>query len=611
MADLKSKVLTPEASVIIWNYNHRLDSVRRSSGQISEKIILTNSLTYLATSKSKSQPAGSFEFRLAPDFNWVARITPGSWCVILMANNNPVPSTGAPKLKIPNSGELITYDKAKSNTLKMLGRIHSVRADITVDESGARSTSYIVTGEDWAGVYNTYIYIDPIVRNSNLDKLTDIAQIHRMGLDKMLPVMGATALPSTTMMVDAITLLWGVAANDMQKAFEESGNLGASNPIKPEEIRQLGSGKQFTMPQEVAEFMGFSNTIGNDVEMGKIIKGYYGRLSAYDKYDKHDESFGLYSPQNFFGTHTFWQLLNDVSNLAVNELVADIRWQQGILTEQPELALYKRVKPFITRLNFVGPLEKVIAKSNIDAVTSEFRYVKRHIIDLNDVITINAGTNWRDKINFIEINTMQQLGTVPYDSQIKGSNQLYDTDAYLREGFRPLFETTYFTTVDKTGTTIEPLGSTDWKYAMREWYFNTHLMLNGSMVIVGQDRHIGVGDNIMIDADVFGTVPMNAAMASPLLKTTKFFLAHVEQISNTVQVDPNTGARTFSTVIYFVRGIFTKEDGTLLGNNKFDIAAGMTSEAVDEASNRMSKSQLSRSNVVRSPEDKKVDLFKS
>lgn len=616
----KSKILTPEASVIVWNFNHRLDSVRRSGfaiEQISDKLILTNSLTYISTSKSKSKPDGSFEFRLAPDCNWVAKITPGSWCAILMANNNPPPSNSGLGISLPKiGGALIKYDKAQSNTLKMLGRIHSVRADITVDDNGTRSTSYIVTGEDWAGVYNTYIYIDPIVRNNNLDKLTDISQILRLGLDKMLPKMGDTALPSTSMMVDAIMQIWGNTANDLQLDFNNAvsgAKLGASNPIKPDEIRQLGSGKQFTMPSEVAAFMGFGNSViggpGN-MEMGKIIKGYHGRLTSYDQYDSHDESFGIYSPQNFFGTHSFWQLLNDVCNTAVNELVADIRWEQSGLTESPKLALYKRIRPFITRTDFLSLTDRPISKKNVDSVTSEFKNVRRHNIALNDIVTINAGTNWRDKINFIEINTMIQQSTLPYDASVKNSNQLYDTQAYLREGFRPMFETTYYTTVDKSGTTIEPLGATDWKYAMREWYFNTHLMLNGSMMVIGQDQYIGVGDNIMVDASIFGAAPTNAAMASPLSPSKTFFLAHVENIAHTFQVDPVTGARTFNTVIFFVRGIFTDANGALLGNARYEVAAGLTSEALDETSNRLLKSEISRSDVVRSPPEETFDPFK-
>lgn len=609
-----SKVLTPEATVIIWNYNHRLDSIRRSGGDvedISEKLILTNSLTYIATNKTKSQPAGGFEFRLAPDFNWVARITPGSWCVILMANGNQPVDSDLPSMP----GSLISTVRAQENTFKMLGRIHSVRADIVVDNNGARSTSYVVTGEDWAGVYNTNIYIDPIVRNNNLDTLTDLSQIMRMGMDKLLPdtASGNKTLPSTTQWVDAIMQLWGKPVPGIQAAFAagalEGNKTGSANPVKPDDLPALGSGKQFTMPSQVANWVGLALPgAPGGCEMGKLIHSYFGRLTSYDTYADSNESFGKINPQMFFGTHTFWQLLNDVSNIAVNELIADMRWESSGLITSPKLALYKRIRPFITRPDFMDPIKDVpVAKANVDSVTSLFKNVRCHEIDMNDVLTINAGTNWRDKINFIEIRTLSQTEELNYNDQVKMKSQIYDTSAYLREGFRPMFETSYYSTITPDGTTMAPLGATDWKFAMREWYFNTHLMLNGSLMVVGQDTYIGVGDNIQIDASIFGTVPMNASMMYPTLpdETSRYLLAHVENISHTFAVDPNTGARTFNTVIHFVRGIFTDYEGVLLGNSALLVAAGYTSEALEENASAFGLSDsLNRTDVVRSPIDK-------
>ena len=85
MKDHNVKLTSPQAAVIIWNYKDRLNTKKvgaaltsddPSSSQpheIEQLVIGTASLMAIKTYKEKSNPAGRFEIRLAPTFNWVTR----------------------------------------------------------------------------------------------------------------------------------------------------------------------------------------------------------------------------------------------------------------------------------------------------------------------------------------------------------------------------------------------------------------------------------------------------------------------------------------------------------------------------------------------------------
>ena len=137
------RIRTPHAAVIIWNYKERLGNYGASDvHDIEEVIVSSKTLIGISTSKRKSSPVGQFELRLAPNINRVAKLTPGSWCAIMMSQRALPP--------IGSDGKILTADE---KSMKMLGRIDSVRVAVDVDqETGARRTEYLVTGTDWGSV---------------------------------------------------------------------------------------------------------------------------------------------------------------------------------------------------------------------------------------------------------------------------------------------------------------------------------------------------------------------------------------------------------------------------------------------------------------------------
>lgn len=606
----KFKLVTPHAAVLVWNYGDRVDSSGAVTGthEIDEVVIGTSSIISIQTSKQKSSPAGQFEIRLAPRFNWVTRLTPGSWCAILMSQD-----------KIPTMGKN-NIGTASEASLKMLGRIDSVRGVVSVDQTtGARRTVFIISGHDWGSVFESLLYIDPILANSQF-KANPLSQAYSiLGLDMYKSYTDNKPLPCSADLVGNMVKLWGGGATG-------GSAVAGKNKFGPRPILSkpfITTSTQFRLPKQVAAFMGKGSGISlgsNTVSSGQIpgetaynfadiIQLYHGKLKhedtgiSEDVYGKLTESFGIPAPSNFFGQHTFWQLLTDVSNIALNELVTDIRWENGA----PKLALYHRIRPFVNNPAF---LEKIIAtslfteedaiqaKSIVDQNISLFRNIKKVKIDADDVVDINFGTNWRDKINFIEVvptsNLLQETQTI----EAKQHGQTYDPIGYERDGFKPLIVQSSFLPYASSGVNPIIKDLTYWKFLIREWHFNNHLLLNGSITFIGQSKYIQVGDNILVDDKILGSAPLTKFELTSTTDT--FLLAHVENISNTFSVNAETGARTFMTTVQFVRGVLTDKRGVpinLISGNAVDTKASLLTPKDERNNNTFGTSVASDPDV--------------
>lgn len=595
-----TKLIRPQAAIIVWNFNERITAAKTGDiDELEDTIQLSSEILYIRTDKQKSSPAGQFEFGLAPNQNWVVKITPGSWCALLMTQTEDI-----------NFLQMMTIGGNRRKTLKMLGRIHSVRGVVESDqETGARQTRFIITGEDWGSVFNTNLYIDPIFRDTFFDNTGSLGIVYRMGIENAASVLiKKNTLPTPNQMLRVILDFWG---KPLDKSFIKGMDEESFYQLDP--LNKYTSSKQFMMPDKVVSFLG-GGIIGGIVlpgssSLGTLIKIISGVLTGDDKYGGDPkEAHGFIDPQSLFGVHTLWQILCDNNNNAINEIFTDIRWD----SDKATLALYNRVKPFINSeiiqdkddMMGGGAITNtslpIMTNKTVKKLMSHFSDIKKIKIDLSDVVSINYGTNWRDKVNFIELRpTFQQQALTVMAAEIKAKAQIYDAEAYQREGFRPMFQNIHYFPYNSSGT-IDPIEAMNWKFLMKEWYFNTHLMFNGSVTIIGQDDYIGVGDNIMIPVEVLGDSAINQVHSlrriMPFAKI--YFLAHVESVSHNFMVDQSSGARSFTTTINFVRGIISDGDGQIIWSTYMPLH---TDTALDKDADKLSSTD--NNNVIVTPSD--------
>ena len=249
----------------------------------------------------------------------------------------------------------------------------------------------------------------------------------------------------------------------------------------------------------------------------------------------------------------------------LDEMFCDIVWDEK--DGRPKLTLFNRIRPFSYK-------KFKPSAGRTTGLESYFQNVKTHAIDTVDVMSVNAGTNWRDKFNFIEIKPQfQEFAVVA--NWYKQKSQVFDPKAFNREGFRPLiFDTKQFPSGKQSSGLPDDVGI-DWAQLqvwcelLREWYFGTHRLLNGTIVLHGTTEHIGVGNNIRFSADLLNPNP-NINDATNKAKKNEFILGHVESISHTFTVNPDNGARTYRTTINFVRGIIVNQNNVSVGDGLLD-----------------------------------------
>lgn len=525
----KFKILTPHAAVIVWNYADRVgnEGVSNLNG-VEETIISTLSCLSIQTAKTKSNPAGSFQLVLAPFKNWVSTITSGSWCVILMSNKKITPES---------------LKKADPSMVKMIGKIETVRCD-TQQNGDTRETRYLVSGTDWGHIFNNVLYVDNFLASANDPRL----QGNGAAVALRNALFGKGNSPQSFAVKDNLKSLLNIFGNNLA-GFTDAGD----------DINRLAkSTYDFVMPQEMVSFFGFIGPNGKpsaDKVLTRVLNLQTGKLISKDNYDNKPEAYGYINPFSLQGTNSFWQILLDNSNPALNEMFNEIQWT----SKGPALTLYNRIKPF--------SFKSSSADATVAKLRSMFQNLKTHIIDDDTVISVNAGTNWRDKYNFIEIKPQFQDFDV-IANWSKQKTQQKDEKAFNREGFRPLIVGTKQFPVSPEAGAFNPDQLRSWTLLMREWYFDTHRLLNGSLTMAGSTEYIAVGNNIRFDAGLINPTP-NINKASNQKKQNQFILAHVESVSHTFTVNAD-GAREYYTTIQFVRGIIVSQNGAVVGEGKLD-----------------------------------------
>ncbi len=556
------KIKTPHAAILVWNYNDRVGTPTgdfKASGVEdligTEKdslpvIVSTLSCVSISTSKSKGQPDGQFNLVLAPYKNWVSTLTAGSWCAIMMSNK-------------PITSDDLTY--ANPDQVKMVGRIESVRCETQVDDEGARKTLYYVSGVDWGSIFNSILYIDNLISEPNEPQ----SQGNGAAVAIRNALFGNKGSPQSFTVKSNLTSLIDVMGKSLGGYTKDEKLVG----------RLASTIYQFSIPDEMAKFFKFNDKDGKpktSTALNKLLTLTTGSLESYDEYKDRAEAVGFIDPFSLQGSHTLWQILMENSNPALNEMFTDLDWDSN---GHVQLKIYNRIRPFSFKT-----FNAAAGKSG--GLRSYFQYVKTHDIDAVDVVSVNAGTNWRDKFNFVEIKPQFQEFEI-VANWYKQKSQVFDQESFNREGFRPLiFDTKQFPSKGNATGLANDVGIdwdqlTVWANLLREWYFGTHRMLNGTIVIQGTNEYIGVGNNIRFDVGLINpTANMNKKSVDDGSNEGAYILAHVENVSHSFSVSSD-GARSYRTTISFVRGILTYADGDIFGDGMLDQDATLVTQPKD------------------------------
>lgn len=558
-----TSIRNPDAAVLLFNYSNRGGSEGLDPSNVDRldnTYTIQDPILSIETGKEKAHPVGQFQIRLAPTRNWTSFISPGSWLTIHMAPRK------------------ITQEEilgSSEETLKMIGRVDTVRVNVSVDQTtGARQTTYVIAGRDWGQIFESYLYIDPV---AGFGEDQPMGSITRFGFDEsILRLMDGKNAFTTTTLTKFFIELWGKASID---------NIFEGSPLN---VNRYSAKAQFKVPNKLSNLLSNKGDIETN-NLADLVNIVAGTLNGLDKYTDLDEAVTTIDGHSLIGTNSIWQLISAHSCDVVNELVSELRWDKTVdLQGKPAITLYKRIKPFaITRTNdttdpsllLIGSGIQLIDKTQSDSsgsqlllggivgkhtdrVTSSFFDLKKTYIPAEDVIQIDAGTNWRDSINFIEL--LPNISWMSVDStagavakvQNKNDSSIFDPNGSMiaRDGLRPMMLNTTAVPPDDDFAP-QPEALQQWLPVLKNWYFDTHKMFNGSIAFMGQPKYIPVGSNIVVDSKLLGATDLSTISVDTSL------LAHVESVSNSFSYSED-GGRSFTSIVSFVRGIVTDQAGS-------------------------------------------------
>lgn len=551
-------VKRPDCRVIIFNYQEREGSNLKKIGLppiINSRFEISSSVTSVNTSKSKSSSSGNFSVALDPTQNWVATISPGSWIVVLISDD-----------KIQDQETLFLQE----SSLKLIGRVDSVRATRQVDQgTGGYLTSYSIIGRDWCSCMESNIYIDQIAAElpsilAGTPVDSAFGQAARFKFDSKIAEIYKKDVSNTSDWADAIFDLWGKQGSLLNIASGAGKQLAdrflPTAPLNIPAQLSLSLGKtSIFLPDLLNRRYGIINPSGT---LSRSSLGQ--QFTTVTTYKRNTEAVGFVDIRRLLGVNTLWQLMQStVTAGGINEVYGDLSFENST----PLMTVYKRVRPFsLAGGSLIGLVSSAVGSvGSAQELRSSFFSLPKRKIEAEEVVQIDVGTNWSDVVNFIEI--MPDMSMFPYAKsiapQIKAGNAEYSTGSYSISGFKPIIiNTTFFPS--KSGTP-DPYGLKDWLPVLKEWYFDTHKMLNGTISLYGRKGYIAVGENILFPASVVsdgvfiegGVVPSVAGISGE-----QWILAHVESVSHSFTKGADTHSSSYMTTVTFVRGIITDKDGS-------------------------------------------------
>ena len=199
-----------------------------------------------------------------------------------------------------------------------------------------------------------------------------------------------------------------------------------------------------------------------------------------------------------------------------------------------------------------------------DSIKSSFFYLPKTYVDLENIVSIDIGTNWSDVVNFIEI--LPDTSLWVFQDQVppmyKLFNATYNTSSYAISGFKPMKINVNFFPPNTDGAPhIE--GIRNWLPVLKDWYFNLHKTLNGTITFSGQSGHTAVGDNVLFSAKAIaeGGFVANSGIENISSSNDPHILAHIESVSHMISKTQD-GGLSYMTTVQFVRGVITDSKGS-------------------------------------------------
>jgi hypothetical protein len=225
-----------------------------------------------------------------------------------------------------------------------------------------------------------------------------------------------------------------------------------------------------------------------------------------------------------------WSILNQYTNSPLNELYTCFR-----------LSRDNKVLPTIVFRQIPFTNEDFVTKYGNKIPVTLFLTLPRWKVEPSTVLSVDIGRDEAARVNFV-----QYFGRLGLDERGSGVsietskfNYVYDVNDVKRNGLRPYVVSTGF---DPSTIKTTDYKSPVWAKILGDSLIGGHLKMNGTLVCKGIVEPIAVGDNLEFDNTVY----------------------HIEQITHSAMIYPDSGKKTFQTTVNLSNGIDITSDSTAL-----------------------------------------------
>jgi hypothetical protein len=485
------------------------------------------------TSKPKGG-VGTFSVVLSTRFNYKAAVHPGCWCMIYMSNQ-----------------KLSGKEKAEETSgLKMVGIVRSVRTKEMVNpDTGTRIVRYVISGEDFHSVFNNQIYV-----NANLYSLGTGSGVDtfRLSLTIFGPQLAQKEVTSPDQIVSAL----------ISSFLGSPGHQGSDSPTVSK--ISIGGGARQGQPFVVPPSMSMrilGEPAGQNLFTGLLTqfitpKPMLGTIQALT---------------DISGTPTIWSVLQTFSHQILNEMYTDllpakvngdIRLVPSFIFRpipfsskhaRKDIQVTNQIIQFNDANTSVTPPAGTRSLKNSTILSSTQRlasgnrksahfYISR-IIQEYEIFSFDYGKTDMERHNLIFVPSNLAGSTADSEAallrQLIGGNftNIGDPVSIGRYGLRPYISYDNYMNGTK-GSDIFVINK-----IVRDLWFNAHLYQNGTVSLMGTREPIPVGTNLLFNG-----------------RGQNGWIAHVEQVDNSFQVDQASGKKIFRTNVAFTR--LQNPDGT-------------------------------------------------
>lgn len=452
------------------------------------------------------EPSGGSVLATGSPVNYLQSLNPGDWVMLYMKKSGPVD---------PMSTKV-------TSGLKMIGIIDSVRFVETTDpNTSAPKLEYLITGRSFGKVLETSIYFNPAAQTLPLAQVLGL-EFNKDSKDSISNV--ATKEPAAVIkrlvsfyfggkekITDLTNQVWYVPSSLFLTMRPGIALKGKPSVVDILATDRIGLHK-------------YTTGIGS---MGAIAgKLNLNVLDNSPKFSSAGPLLGQTLVKAIPPSGTVWSVLQYLSNPGINEMFVDLAAKGDNLVP----ALTVRQVPFSTKKSDKTNIYSLASAFGEDLVSDSqktfFSDLPRYTINASRILAKNVGKSDFERINHIVV--------VPR-VDIKGQDLAFATITNVpsvnRYGLNMYqVETSYaIDSVDNFNSYCKKCAS-----LLADWFFVSHLLYNGTIVIDGTDEFVELGTNLFIE-DIQQ-------------------LFHIEGYSHIYEVDANTGAVNYSTEFRVSRG---------------------------------------------------------